>query len=113
MTRSEEAVEREIQEKGLTAPRLTPQLIDATIVAADYHRFPGTTTTVCLLTLKNGFSVVGESACASPENFDEALGKKIAHDNARNKIWQLEGYLLRQRLHEAAPPPGAQQASPA
>jgi len=52
------------------------------------------------LTLQNGFTVVGESACASPENFNAELGRKIARENARNKIWMLEGYLLKQRLHE-------------
>ncbi|HCU2081801.1 TPA: Gp49 family protein [Pseudomonas aeruginosa] len=98
---NEKAVEQEIQAKGLNAPRLTPDLIDAAIVNAAYHIFPGTTVTVCCLTLRNGFTVIGESACASPENFDEELGRKIARDNARNKIWQLEGYLLRQRLHDA------------
>ena len=103
MSKSEAAVESEIQAKGLNAPRLTPQMIDDAIVAGDYHVFPGTTVTVCCLTLRNGFTVIGESACASPENFDAELGRKIAHDNARNKIWQLEGYLLRQRLHEVAP----------
>ncbi|MBY9700611.1 hypothetical protein ISH39_03460 [Pseudomonas aeruginosa] len=98
---NEKAVEQEIQAKGLNAPRLTPDLIDAAIVNAAYHIFPGTTVTVCCLTLRNGFTVIGEDACASPENFDEELGRKIARDNARNKIWQLEGYLLRQRLHDA------------
>ncbi|HEJ1634710.1 Gp49 family protein [Pseudomonas aeruginosa] len=98
---NEKAVEQEIQAKGLNAPRLTPDLIDAAIVNAAYHIFPGTTVTVCCLTLRNGFTVIGESACASPANFDEELGRKIARDNARNKIWQLEGYLLRQRLHDA------------
>ena len=103
MNKSEAAVENEIQAKGLSAPRLTPAMIDDAMVAGEYHRFPGTTVTVCCLTLRNGFTVIGESACASPENFDEELGRKIAYDNARNKIWQLEGYLLRQRLHEATP----------
>ena len=100
MSRNEAAVEKEIQGKGLNAPRLTPDHIDNTIAVEDFHVFPGTTVTVCLLTLRNGFTVVGESACASPENFDEELGRKIARDNARNRIWQLEGYLLRQRLSE-------------
>lgn len=100
MSRNEAAVEKEIQGKGLNAPRLTPDHIDNTITDEDFHVFPGTTVTVCLLTLRNGFTVVGESACASPENFDEELGRKIARDNARNRIWQLEGYLLRQRLSE-------------
>lgn len=98
---NEKAIESEIQEKGLNAPRLTPALIDAAIVGEDFHIFPGTTVTVCCLTLRNGFTVIGESACASAANFDAELGRKIARDNARNKIWQLEGYLLRQRLHEA------------
>jgi hypothetical protein len=98
MARDEQAIEKEIQEKGLNAPRLTPALIDATIVGEAYYVFPGTTLTVCALTLKNGFQVVGESAAASPANFNAELGQKIARDNARNKIWALEGYLLRSKL---------------
>jgi hypothetical protein len=98
MSRNESSVEKEIQDKCLNAPRLTPERIDAIIFGENYHVFAGTTFTVCLLTLENGFAVVGESACASPENFDAELGKKIAKENARNKIWQLEGYLLRQTL---------------
>lgn len=84
---------------GKTAPRLTPALIDAAIVAEDYHLFPGTTTTVCCLTLRNGYTVIGESACASSANFDADFGRRLARENARNKIWQLEGYLLREQLH--------------
>lgn len=98
MGKDEQAIEAEIQRKGLTAPRLTPQLIDETIVAEAFHVFPGTTLTVCALTLRNGFMVTGESAAASPENFDAELGQKIARDNARNKIWAFEGYLLREHL---------------
>lgn len=94
----EQAIEKEIQSKGLNAPRLNPQHIDATIRSEAYHVFPGTTLTVCALTLKNGFQVVGESASASPENFNEEIGRKIARDNARSKIWVLEGYLLRSKL---------------
>lgn len=96
--KDEQAIESEIQAKGLNAPRLTPALIDATIVAEQFYVFPGTTVTVCALTLRNGFNVVGESAAASPSNFDEEIGRKIARDNARNKIWALEGYLLRSKL---------------
>jgi hypothetical protein len=91
-------IEKEIVEKGLIAPRITPDRIDACIVGESYHVFEGTTFTVCLLTLVNGFQVSGESACASPENFDAELGRKIALDNARNKIWILEGYRLKQHL---------------
>lgn len=95
---SEESIEKEIQEKGLNAPRLTPDAIDAIIKDEDYHVFEGSQLTVCCLTLQNGFTVTGESACASPENFNAELGQKIAKENARNKIWQLEGYLLKDRL---------------
>ena len=95
---NEAEIEKEIQDKGLNAPRLTPQHIDDQIAGEAYHVFPGTTLTVCALTLRNGFHVVGESASASPENFDVELGRKIARDNARNKIWALEGYLLRSKL---------------
>ena len=102
MSKDESAIEAEIQAKGLNAPRLNPAHIDTQIVAEDYHVFPGTTLTVCALTLRNGFHVTGESAAASPENFDVEIGRKIARDNARQKIWALEGYLLRARLAEAA-----------
>lgn len=95
---NEAVIEKEIQSKGLNAPRLTPDLISAAIVGEDYHVFPGTTMTVCALKLRNGFVVIGESAAASPENFDEVIGRRIARDNARNKIWALEGYLLRSKL---------------
>lgn len=100
---NEEAVEKEIQDKGLNAPRLTPDKIDAQIADEAYYVFPGTTLTVCALTLKNGFSVIGESAAASPANFNADLGKKIARDNARNKIWAFEGYTLRNALSGRAP----------
>jgi hypothetical protein len=54
--------------------------------------------TFCVLVLKNGFTVTGESACASPENFDAEVGRKIARANAVNKVWPLMGYALRSRL---------------
>lgn len=98
MSKDEAAIESEIQRKGLNAPRLNPQHIDDTITGEDYYVFPGATLTVCCLTLRNGFTVTGESAAASPANFDEEIGRKIARDNARNKIWALEGYLLRSKL---------------
>ena len=102
MSKDEQAVEAEIQAKGLNAPRLSPEKIDAVITGEDYHVFPGTTLTVCCLKLRNGFTVTGESACASPENFDAELGRKIARQNAVNKMWPLMGYALKQRLHEAS-----------
>jgi len=103
MSKDEAAIEAEIQAKGLDAPRLTPAHIDEQIVGEAYHVFPGTTLTVCALTLRNGFHVTGESAAASPENFDAELGRKIARDNARNKIWAFEGYALRNALCGRAP----------
>ena len=116
---NEKQIEQEIQDKGLNAPRLTPDHIDNVITGTFYftasdgvfgasgHRpnsvRAGTALgllTFCVLTLKNGFTVTGESACASPENFDAEIGRKIARENAVNKIWMLEGYLLKQNLSE-------------
>ena len=101
MSQDENAIESEIQAKGKAAPRLTPKLIDEQIVSEQYYIFPGTTVTVCALTLRNGFVVVGESAASSPENFDPEIGAKIARTRAREKIWAFEGYVLRERLHQA------------
>ncbi len=99
---NETQTEAMIQEKGLNAPRLTPDLIDSKIKARYFHRVPNTTMTLCVLTLANGFQVTGESAAASMANFDEEVGRNIAFTNAREKVWMLEGYLLKQRLHEGA-----------
>jgi len=96
---TEQEIEIEIQEKGLTAPRITPQTIDDAIKKEHYHIFQGTSLTVCVIELQNGFTVTGESACVSPENFDAEIGKKIAFDNARDKIWVLEGYALADRIY--------------
>ncbi|MBB3453912.1 hypothetical protein FHT86_002168 [Rhizobium sp. BK313] len=98
MSKDEQQIEAEIQAKGLNATRLNPQMIDDTVVSEQYHVFPSTTLTVCALTLRNGYIVTGESAAASPENFNQEIGRKIARENARNKIWALEGYLLRENL---------------
>ncbi|MDT0635092.1 Gp49 family protein [Spectribacter hydrogenooxidans] len=91
-------IEDAIKNKGLNAPRVTPEQVEDVITGEAYHVFPGTTLTVCCLTLVNGFTVLGESACASPQNFDEEIGQKIAREDAKRKIWALEGYLLRQKL---------------
>lgn len=95
---NERELEAQIIAKGLAAPRITPEHIDNQIKSEAYYVFPGTTLTVCALTLKNGFHVVGESACASDANFDPDLGRQLSRENARNKIWQLEGYALRSFL---------------
>jgi len=96
----EHELEKTLIAKGKNAPRLTPDSIDSAIVGEDYYVFPGTTMTVCALKLRNGYVVIGESAAASPENFDAEIGRQIARDNARKKVWAFEGYLLCQRLHD-------------
>lgn len=97
MSTDEAVIEDEIIRKGLVAPRLTPEQINQTVAKTEYQVF-GDVLTVCVLTLRNGFMVVGESAPASKANFDKELGQKIAYLNAREKIWALEGYLLRSRI---------------
>lgn len=115
-------IEQEIQAKGLTAARITPTHIAAAIASEHYftaaqgvsgaahvihnenERDPLSLLTFCVLVLQNGFTVTGESACVSPENFDAEIGRMIARQNAVNKIWPLEGYLLRHMLHLAQDP---------
>jgi hypothetical protein len=109
---NDQAIEQEIQAKGLTAPRITLEDIEANIVA-EYWFTAATATkdcpqheslpllTFCVLVLRNGFTVTGESACASPENFDAEIGNKIARQNAIAKVWPLMGYELKERLHRS------------
>ena len=112
-------IEREIQDKGLTAPRVTPNNIESNIAEEVYftaadgmygnakangsglalaNTHPANLLTFCVIVLKNGFTVVGHSACASPENFDAEIGRKIARENAVREIWPLMGYELRTKL---------------
>ena len=95
----DQKLEYEIQNKGINAPRLTPAHIDSTIKDISYHILTDVLT-VCVLTLMNGFTVTGESACASTENYNEEIGNKVAFENAREKIWMLEGYLLKEKLYQ-------------
>lgn len=109
-------IEQEIQAKGLTAPRITPADIENNIADERYftamdgaigahgspvwktEKFPHEALnllTFCVLVLQNGFTVTGESACVSPENFNAEIGRKIARQNAVSKIWPLMGYELR------------------
>jgi Phage protein (N4 Gp49/phage Sf6 gene 66) family len=122
---TDQDIEAEIQAKGLTAARVTPAGVEANIGSEWYftaaegaiahynldqiHKNPevipvGTlgVLTFCVLVLRNGFIVTGESACASPENFDAEIGRKIAHQNAVQKMWPLMGYELRSRLSQGA-----------
>lgn len=125
---SDSGIEREIIAKGKTAPRVTPADIEANIASEHYFTaFDGAAgaafneanpggelrtfswnappplhlLTFCVLVLRNGFTVTGESACASPENFDAEIGRKIARMNAVNKVWSLMGYALKEQLHAA------------
>ena len=122
---NDKEIEQEIQAKGLTAPRVTPDDIEANIASEHYFTArdgrrgavaDGTYVgrerpqfgeadlaaldllTFCVLVLRNGFTVTGESACASPENFDAEVGRKIARQNAVQKIWPMLGYELRTKL---------------
>jgi hypothetical protein len=122
---TDQSIEQEIQDKGLTAPRITPADIEANIASEHYFTardgrrgalheetyvgreqpaqdnsdlLPLNLLTFCVLVLRNGFTVTGESACASPENFDAEVGRKIAKANAVQKIWPLMGYELRSKL---------------
>ena len=97
---SEQQIEKEIQDKNLNAPRITPQHIDSLITGEEYVILTSGKVIVCELSLINGFTVRGEAAVVSKANFNEEIGMKISRENARNKIWELEGYLLQQRLYE-------------
>lgn len=99
---TEAEIEKMIQAKGMTRPRLNPQQIDDTIKSESYTKLPSGKVMVCELTLRNGFTVRGEAAVVSKENFNEDIGRKISRENARDKIWELEGYLLQQRLYDDA-----------
>ena len=94
----ENKLEQELTNLGLNAPRLSPTAISETIVSEQYYVFPDTVMTICCLTLRNGYNVIGTSAPASPENFNEEKGREIAKDKARDQIWALEGYLLKSKL---------------
>lgn len=80
--------------------KITPEHIETIIKDEKYFQPEGSTLTICVLTLENGFLVTGESAAADPENFSSIIGADLALKKAKEKIWALEGYLLRQKLHE-------------
>ena len=115
---NDQQIESEIQAKGLTAPRVTPDDIEANIASehfftAEQGAFAAfsppagadvvppalSLLTFCVLVLRNGFTVTGESACASPENFDSELGRKIARQKAVDKMWPLMGYEVKTQVH--------------
>jgi hypothetical protein len=114
---SDQSTEALLQAKGKTAPRITPAEIESVIIAQHFftaaegsqastpqqsvHETLGLLT-FCVLVLANGYTVTGESACVSSENFDAEIGRKVARENAVRKIWTLLGYALKQRQFEAA-----------
>ena len=119
---NDQQIEQEIQAKGLTAPRVTPADIEANIAsehyftAADAYRSnpcydpnghpheplpapaPLELLTFCVLVLRNGFTVPGESYCADAERFDAETGRNEARKDAINKAWPLMVYALKERL---------------
>ena len=98
----EQRQEAEIIANGAPAPRLTPEYINSLIVETDFHVFPGSLMTICQITLKNGFTLIGQNACVSKSNWSAEMGKEQSFKQAREKIWELEGYLLKQRLWDLA-----------
>ncbi|UCR75490.1 hypothetical protein PP742_gp06 [Alcaligenes phage vB_Af_QDWS595] len=85
-----------------TAPKIHPEDLDAQVSEVQYLQVPGKTLIYCVITMLNGFTVTGESACADPDNFNEEVGKSIAFRNAKDKMWSLLGYELKTRLHKEA-----------
>lgn len=105
---NDQEIEQAIQEKGLNAPRITPARI-AELMSRIVYTFDvrpnGSTTTLAHAFLDGNFYLAtGVSACVSVENFDAELGKDIASTNAKvaaeDKLWELEGYALRERLRD-------------
>lgn len=93
-------IEQRLVQLGAQGPRLTRDMIEQAVANELYWQPPGTTLTVCVLMLKNGYTVTGEAACVSPINFNADIGRQLARAKAVDHIWPLEGYLLQQRLHE-------------
>lgn len=114
----EQAIKQAVKDAGADKyPRVTPADIEANIVSEHYFTAEqgafaafnppsgGDTVppslsllTFCVLVLKNGFTVTGESACASPANFNAEIGRRIARENAVQKMWPLMGYALKDKL---------------
>ena len=102
---NEAELEQQIQDKGLTAPRVTPGDLDAAIDSVDVvkHITPsGSVLRWAVLNLKNGFAVTGKpSAAVSVANDNEEIGCQVAIDNARNELWTFLGYQLKEQLYQA------------
>lgn len=94
---SDEGLEKAIA--ATPGERVTKEYMASRIAKVDYLTLPGTTVTLCNITLDNGYSVRGESACVDPANFNREIGERIAHDNAFDKLWPLFGFLLAEARH--------------
>lgn len=77
--------------------RITPEYIDSRIAKIEFHRLTETMT-VCVITLDNGFTVIGQSACADPANYNQRIGEQIAESNARANLWAPFGFLLKEAM---------------
>lgn len=97
----EDQNEVELSKLQLNAPRVTPKMVDAAITKAEYTVLQDGRSTVCLLTLDNGFTVRGESSCVSAENFDAAFGRNAAYEDARRRVWGFLAFRLADQLHAA------------
>lgn len=97
---TDEQSEEVRQRLGSVAPRVTLDSMLAKVAKEEYWIPDGTVLTVCVITMRNGFHIVGKSAPASPQNFDPLLGEKFAKEDAIRQLWQLEGYVLREKLAE-------------
>lgn len=107
---NDQAIENEVQAKGLTAPRVTLADLQENVVDVEILKHvtkSGQVLRWAILTTRCGFAVVGNPSCAvSAENDDEELGTKVAIDNSRGALWPLMGYALRDRLYVEAAHPG-------
>lgn len=97
MRNTEQQIESELQSLGLEAPRVTPAMVDDAIRETDYTVLSDGRSTICLLTLDNGFTVRGESSCVSRANFNAEFGEKAAYEDARRKVWPFLAFRLADR----------------
>lgn len=80
--------------------RITKEQLLGNIKSVDYIVHKESCLTLCIITLNNGFTVTGESACADPKMFDAAIGRRIAYEHAERKIWPLMGYALKEEMFQ-------------
>lgn len=80
--------------------KVTPEALKAKINDVTYVVLPDGRTTICQLTMANGFTVRGEASCVSKDNFKKHLGEEYSYADALNKAWAFEGYLLAEQHHQ-------------